>query len=83
MVGFALFGAGRIGRLHAANLARHPRADLRWVYDVDAAAAAEVADLHDATEAPSLDDALRDDSVEAVLIASSTKTRRGTPASNA
>ena len=37
---FALFGAGRIGRIHAANIAAHAAARLKYVVDVDAAAAA-------------------------------------------
>ena len=37
---FALFGAGRIGRIHAANIAAHAGARLKYVVDVDATAAA-------------------------------------------
>ena len=44
----ALFGAGRIGTIHAGNLARHPRARLRHVVDTDAAAAAALAGRHGA-----------------------------------
>ena len=40
MIRFALFGAGRIGRIHAGNIARHPRARLAYVVDADARAAA-------------------------------------------
>ena len=32
---FALFGAGRIGRIHARNLAASPNAQLRYVIDVN------------------------------------------------
>ena len=35
----ALFGAGRIGRIHAANIKAHPAARLKYVVDVDAQAA--------------------------------------------
>ena len=34
MVGLAVLGCGRIGRIHAGNLARHPRAKLVAVFDV-------------------------------------------------
>jgi myo-inositol 2-dehydrogenase/D-chiro-inositol 1-dehydrogenase len=75
MVRFALFGAGRIGTLHAANIAAsHPRARLYCVYDTDAAAAAATAARHDARVAASVEAALADPQVDAVLIASSTST---------
>ena len=35
----ALFGAGRIGRIHAGNIAAQPGLRLRYVVDVNAAAA--------------------------------------------
>ncbi len=74
MVNFALFGAGRIGVMHAANLAANPRAKLLYVYDVNAEAAAKTAALHDAAAAPSVEHVLKDKRVDAVLIASSTNT---------
>ena len=36
MTGIALIGAGRIGRIHAANVAAHPGAALLAVTDADA-----------------------------------------------
>lgn len=74
MLRFALFGCGRIGRMHADNLVRHPKAALSHVYDVVADAAAEVAQKHGAVAAASIDEALADPAVDAVLIASSTDT---------
>jgi myo-inositol 2-dehydrogenase/D-chiro-inositol 1-dehydrogenase len=75
MVRFALFGAGRIGALHAANIAAsHPRARLSWVYDTNAAAATATAARYDARVAASVEAALADPDVDAVLIASSTDT---------
>jgi myo-inositol 2-dehydrogenase/D-chiro-inositol 1-dehydrogenase len=74
MVNFALFGAGRIGVMHAANLAANPRAILAYVYDVNASAAEACAAKHGAKAAPSVEAVLRDKSVDAVLIASSTNT---------
>ena len=74
MVNFVLFGAGRIGVLHAANLAANPRAKLVYVYDVNTAAAEACAAKHGAKVATSVEAALRDKSVDAVLIASSTNT---------
>ena len=39
----ALFGAGRIGRIHAGNIAAEPEFRLRYVVDVNATAAGELA----------------------------------------
>ncbi len=71
MLRFGLIGAGRIGQLHAGNLARNGDVDFRLIADVDDAATAAIADAHGAAQtdtealvaAPDLD---------AVLIASST-----------
>src|SRR5271167_1732047 len=75
MINFALFGAGRIGVLHAANIAaNHSRAHLSYVYDTNAKAAEAAAAAYGARAAPSIEAVLGDDSVDAVLIASSTDT---------
>jgi myo-inositol 2-dehydrogenase/D-chiro-inositol 1-dehydrogenase len=74
MIRFALLGCGRIGRMHADNLAAHPRAELAWAYDVHRPAAEAVARRYNAKLAGEIDEALADPSVDAVLIASSTDT---------
>lgn len=74
MLGFALFGAGRIGRLHAANIAAHPHCRLVRVFDVIQAAAEAVVAAHGGRIAQSVEEALADPEVDAVLIASSTDT---------
>lgn len=71
---FALFGCGRIGRMHGVNLAKHPRTDLVSVFDVAAEAAAETAEATGAKVAQTVDEILGDNSIDAVLIASSTDT---------
>jgi myo-inositol 2-dehydrogenase/D-chiro-inositol 1-dehydrogenase len=73
MIETALFGAGRIGKIHAANLAAHPAARLKYVVDVNGDAARELASLHGARPA-SADEAFADPAVKAVVIASSTDT---------
>jgi myo-inositol 2-dehydrogenase / D-chiro-inositol 1-dehydrogenase len=73
-INFALFGAGRIGRVHADSIAVHPQAQLAWVYDPIESAAEEVAKQYDAPVASSVDAALDDPSVDAVVIASATPT---------
>ncbi|TCW82122.1 inositol 2-dehydrogenase [Burkholderia sp. SRS-46] len=76
MIEFALFGAGRIGKIHAANLARQPGARLKYVVDMHAPAAQALAHAHGA-EAADVERALGDATVQAVVIASSTDTHAG------
>ncbi|WP_116368211.1 inositol 2-dehydrogenase [Parahaliea mediterranea] len=72
-VGICLVGAGRIGAIHADNIAAAANARLVHVVDADAAAAEQLAQRHGAS-ATELRLALDDSSVAAVLIASSTDT---------
>ena len=67
------FGAGRIGRIHAGNIARHPQARLAYVADADARAAESLAQQFSA-QVIDLDAAVTARDVDAVLIASSTDT---------
>jgi myo-inositol 2-dehydrogenase/D-chiro-inositol 1-dehydrogenase len=73
MLTFAQFGAGRIGAIHAANLAASGRARLKHVVDVNAGAAEALAARHGA-RASTMDAALSDPEVGAVIVASSTST---------
>ncbi len=73
MISVCLFGAGRIGRIHAANIAARNDVSLRYVVDVDQAAAEEFAGQHGATVC-SVERALADDSLDAVVIGSPTDT---------
>lgn len=73
MMEVALFGAGRIGKIHAGNVARQAGVRLRYVIDVDGAAAAALAAHHNASVA-SADTAFADATVGAVVIGSSTDT---------
>ncbi len=72
MLRFALFGAGRIGAMHAANIAANRRARLETVYDVHRPSAEKVAAAHGADVAPDVGAALA--AADAVMIASSTDT---------
>ncbi len=73
MLTFAQFGAGRIGAVHSANIAASGVARLRYIVDVNPAAAAALAAQHGAQVADTAT-ALADPEVDAVLIASSTDT---------
>ncbi len=72
----AVIGCGRIGRIHAENLAtRIPRARLVAVADVNASAARDLgAQLHVARATGDYHELLADKSVDAVAICSSTDT---------
>src|SRR5215468_5169754 len=73
MTDVALFGAGRIGKIHAGNLVRQSGVRLRYVVDVNAAAAGELAQKYGAQVA-SADQVFGDAAVRAVVIGSSTDT---------
>src|SRR5437773_10325530 len=73
MTEVALFGAGRIGKIHAGNLVRQPGVKLKYVVDVNAAAAAELAAKHGA-QVGNAEQVFGDASVKAVVIGSSTDT---------
>ena len=74
MLRIAVLGCGRIGRMHAANVARHPRTSLPMVYDVHAPSAAATAEREGARVAGSAEEVLASPAVDAVLIASATPT---------
>jgi len=73
MIKFAQFGAGFIGKIHGANIAKHPRAELTYIYDTYPAAAEELAAKLGAKVASSPEE-IWSSNVDAVLIASSTNT---------
>jgi myo-inositol 2-dehydrogenase / D-chiro-inositol 1-dehydrogenase len=73
MKNVAIFGAGRIGRIHASNLAALPGVELRYVCDPVAGAAADLAQRHGARVAE-IDAVLADPAIDVVAIASSTDT---------
>lgn len=74
MLGMAVLGCGRIGRLHARNVARHPRARLLKVFDVAAEAAVATAAELGAKNARGVEELWSDRDVAAVLIATPTAT---------
>ena len=73
MISICQFGAGRIGQIHAGNIAQHPKARLKTVVDVNASAAKALAERYGAAVGDAAT-ALADPGVDAVLIASSTDT---------
>lgn len=74
MTRIGVFGCGRIGRMHALNIANHPRTELVSVFDVAEDAASDTASATGAKVASSTEAIVNDDRIDAVLIASSTDT---------
>jgi myo-inositol 2-dehydrogenase/D-chiro-inositol 1-dehydrogenase len=74
VIPIAVLGCGRIGRMHARGLARHPGARLVSVYDVIPEAAADTARELGVAAADSIAEVLGDSDVAAVLIATPTNT---------
>jgi len=74
MVGMAVLGCGRIGRMHARNLARHPRARLLMVFDILAEAVQQTAAELGVKIARSVDEVLSAGDVGGVLVATPTDT---------
>jgi myo-inositol 2-dehydrogenase / D-chiro-inositol 1-dehydrogenase len=74
MLRIAILGCGRIGKMHAANVAAHPRASLAMVYDTFAPAAEAVGAEHNVAVASSPDDVFSSGAVDAVLVATATET---------
>ena len=73
MVRLSVFGAGRIGVIHAINAAFHPDIELVSVVDPLADAAAALA-KKTGSQVSSIDEVLADSSIQAVIIATSTHT---------
>jgi myo-inositol 2-dehydrogenase / D-chiro-inositol 1-dehydrogenase len=73
MMEVALFGAGRIGQIHAGNIARLPGVKLKYIVDINRAAAVELAAKH-RSEVRTVEAALADEAIRAVIICSSTDT---------
>ncbi|SJM33964.1 inositol 2-dehydrogenase [Mesorhizobium delmotii] len=74
MLRIAVLGCGRIGRMHAANIAAHPRAELATVYDIDESSAETVAGRHGVRASGSADEVFASADVDAVLVATVTDT---------
>ena len=74
MLNFCLVGAGFIGPVHATNIAGRNDASLRWVVDLNEAAGSALAAKFGARATASLDEALADPAVGAVLICTPPRT---------
>ncbi len=73
-INIALIGLGRIGQLHALNLAAHPQFSLASVYDISTDVANDTAQKYNTVVALSTDEIFADANIAAVMIASATAT---------
>ncbi len=69
----ALFGAGRIGKVHAGNIVRHPETELAAVVDVHAPSAQALAEEYGAS-VQTTEEVMADSSIPALFICSATNT---------
>jgi myo-inositol 2-dehydrogenase/D-chiro-inositol 1-dehydrogenase len=74
VLNFCVFGAGRIGKVHAPNIAAHPRARLRYVVDPNQEAGRALAEPLGAVALTDGAAAFADGDVDAVLICGPTPT---------
>ncbi|MSP10752.1 MAG: inositol 2-dehydrogenase [Pelagibacteraceae bacterium] len=74
MIKFALMGAGRIGKMHAAIINSHPGSSLKYVFDTNTGFSEQVAKANNSKVAKSPEEAITSSEVDAVLIASATPT---------
>lgn len=74
MLRIAVLGCGRIGRMHAKNVASHPRMRLASVYDINAQAAGEVAARLGVAAVASADEIFASPDIDGILIATATDT---------
>jgi myo-inositol 2-dehydrogenase / D-chiro-inositol 1-dehydrogenase len=68
MINVALIGSGRIGRIHAANLAKDPRASLRVICDVQPESSRIMAERYGAAFSTSPAEVIHDRAIDAVFV---------------
>ena len=69
-----LLGAGRIGKVHGANIKRHGRTRLQAIVDINRSSAKALADELGSKALPDAESALADPDVDGVVICTSTDT---------
>ena len=74
MINIALLGAGRIGKMHAEFINAHPKAKLKYIYDVNKASAQKISQEYNSEVVYSAEEAINTDNIDAILIASATPT---------
>ncbi len=70
----ALIGCGRIGRMHAENIASHPKLKLAAVHDAHGPSAEKIASDFEVRSCAEAEEIFSDSAIKAVLVASTTDT---------
>ena len=73
-INVALFGLGRIGMMHAKNINRHPKFQLKYVYDVNKRTSVNASRKFNAKNINNPSFAFKDKKIHVIFIASSTAT---------
>ncbi len=74
MANIAVLGCGRIGKMHAANIAAHKQTTLAAVFDVYQPAAEEAGNLYGATVVSDVAEIFASPDIDGILIATATET---------
>ena len=74
MINLALMGAGRIGKMHAHNIAINPNCKLEYVYDINKLTTEKISKELDCKIARSPEEAISSPNVDVVFITTSTQT---------
>ena len=74
MINVSLMGAGRIGKMHADIIYNHPEASLKFIYDKNKDFAKDLASKYEAVVANTPEEAMNNNEVDSVFIASATPT---------
>jgi len=74
MLNFALMGAGRIGKMHAKNIALHPMCNLSYVFDINQALAKKIAKKFNSISIKNTRIAYTDKNVDVIFITTPTST---------
>lgn len=74
MANIAVLGCGRIGKMHAANIAAHKQTTLAAVFDVYQPAAEEAGNLYGATVVSDVAEVFASPDIDGILIATATET---------
>ncbi len=74
MINIAIFGLGRIGKMHAENLAKHRNFNLKYIYDIDKNLAKKIANKLKSNPISQPSIAFNDKKIHAIFISSITST---------
>ena len=74
MLNLSLMGAGRIGKMHAKIINDHSKCNLKFIYDINKDFADNLANKYGAVATNTAEEAIQNNDIDAVLIASATPT---------